>query len=84
MLVHCCRVISVTVGLVALHTNKPVIFCCSLFQARDTQGMWLSEFVDTFGLLATILSCSHHNVDATPYAVGLYIFARTSKLREEH
>lgn len=40
---------------------------------RDGPGQMLSEFVATFGLLATILGCGRHRPDFTPAAVGLYI-----------
>ncbi|MEM7193041.1 MAG: MIP/aquaporin family protein, partial [Pseudomonadota bacterium] len=41
--------------------------------ARTGFGQWLGEFIATFGLLATILSCIRFNVQAIPVAVGLYI-----------
>jgi glycerol uptake facilitator-like aquaporin len=40
---------------------------------RDASGQGLSEFVATFGLLATILGCLRFRPDFTPAAVGLYI-----------
>jgi glycerol uptake facilitator-like aquaporin len=41
---------------------------------RDGPSQWLSEFVATFGLLATIAG-SKHKPDTTPPLVGLYIAA---------
>ncbi len=41
---------------------------------RDGPAQWLSEFVATFGLLATIAGCSR-KPDTTPTLVGLYIVA---------
>lgn len=41
---------------------------------RDRPSQWLSEFVATFGLLATIAG-SKHRPDTTPPLVGLYIAA---------
>jgi glycerol uptake facilitator-like aquaporin len=41
---------------------------------RDGPAQWLSEFVATFGLLATIAG-SKHKPDSTPPLVGLYIAA---------
>jgi glycerol uptake facilitator-like aquaporin len=53
------------------------MFSEPLFQislkARDGVGPFISEAVATFGLLATILGCSHARPEATPFAVGLYI-----------
>lgn len=40
---------------------------------RDGPGQMLSEFIATFGLLATILGCVRFHVGFTPVAVGLYI-----------
>jgi glycerol uptake facilitator-like aquaporin len=40
---------------------------------RDGPAQALSEFVATFGLLATILGTIRFRPEATPYAVGLYI-----------
>ena len=40
---------------------------------RDGPGQVLSEFIATFGLLATILGCVRFSVGFTPVAVGLYI-----------
>ena len=40
---------------------------------RDGPAQALSEFVATFGLIATILGVSRFKPDATPTAVGLYI-----------
>lgn len=41
--------------------------------ARTGVSQWISEFVATFGLVATILGCL--KTRAVPYAVGLYITA---------
>ncbi|MFT5639608.1 MAG: glycerol uptake facilitator-like aquaporin, partial [Paracoccaceae bacterium] len=43
--------------------------------ARTCPSQWLSEFVATFGLLATILGLVRSRPEAIPYAVGLYITA---------
>jgi glycerol uptake facilitator-like aquaporin len=42
---------------------------------RDGPGQIFSEFVATFGLIATILGCGRFKPDFTPVAVGLYITA---------
>ena len=43
--------------------------------ARTGISQWISEFVATFGLVATILGCLKFRSEAIPYAVGLYITA---------
>jgi glycerol uptake facilitator-like aquaporin len=42
---------------------------------RDGPAQALSEFVATFGLIATILGTLRFRAEATPLAVGLYITA---------
>jgi glycerol uptake facilitator-like aquaporin len=44
-------------------------------KARDGFGQALSEFVATFGLIATILGVRRLRADTVPVAVGLYITA---------
>jgi len=43
--------------------------------ARTGASQWFSEFVATFGLVATILGLVKARPEAIPYAVGLYITA---------
>ena len=43
--------------------------------ARTGVSQWISEFVATFGLVATILGLVKSRPDAIPFAVGLYITA---------
>lgn len=43
--------------------------------ARTGPSQWISEFVATFGLLATILGLVKSRPEAIPFAVGLYITA---------
>lgn len=43
--------------------------------ARTGLSQWFSEFIATFGLLATILGCVRHRPAAVPFAVGAYITA---------
>ena len=45
------------------------------FKARHGWGQLASEFVATFGLIATILGVTRHRADTVPWAVGLYITA---------
>jgi glycerol uptake facilitator-like aquaporin len=44
-------------------------------KARDGLGQGVSEFVATFGLIATILGARRFRADTVPVAVGLYITA---------
>jgi glycerol uptake facilitator-like aquaporin len=44
-------------------------------KARAGVGQIVSEFVATFGLIATILGAVRHRADTVPWAVGLYITA---------
>jgi len=44
-------------------------------KARAGFGQIVSEFVATFGLIATILGVAHKRADTVPWAVGLYITA---------
>jgi glycerol uptake facilitator-like aquaporin len=44
-------------------------------KARAGFGQIMSEFVATFGLIATILGVARHRADTVPWAVGLYITA---------
>ena len=43
--------------------------------ARTGVSQWISEFVATFGLVATILGCLKSRPESIPFAVGLYITA---------
>jgi len=53
------------------------MFDLPLFSAsthvRSGPSQWFSEFVATFGLLATIWGCVRQRAAAVPYAVGAYI-----------
>ncbi|NOR63440.1 MAG: aquaporin family protein [Rhodobacteraceae bacterium] len=44
-------------------------------KARTGVSQWISEFVATFGLVATILGCLKTRPESIPFAVGLYITA---------
>ncbi len=56
-----------------------IMFELPLFEASETirtgVSQWVSEFVATFGLVATIFGCIKAKPEAVPYAVGLYITA---------
>lgn len=44
-------------------------------KVRTGGGQWVAEIIAIFGLVATIIACVRHRVDAVAYAVGLYITA---------
>jgi len=56
-----------------------LMFAMPLFEVstkmRDGVGQYVSEFVATFGLVATILGVGRFRADTVPVAVGLYITA---------
>jgi glycerol uptake facilitator-like aquaporin len=62
-------------GVAAAHLmfGEPLFFASA--HVRTGGAQWFSEFVATFGLLATIISCSRTRPAVTPYAVALYITA---------
>ncbi len=51
------------------------LIALSVAEPRTGIGMWLSEFVATFGLLTAILGCARHRPDVIPFAVGLFVAA---------
>ena len=63
------------VGALAAHG----MFELELLQVSDTgrtgPAQWFSEWVATFGLVATILCALRYRPEAVPYAVGLFITA---------
>lgn len=63
------------VGAAAAHTmfELPAFFASSHVRAGSAQ--LFSEFVATFGLLATIWGCVRRKPSAVPFAVGAYITA---------
>jgi glycerol uptake facilitator-like aquaporin len=61
------------VWLAHLMFGEPILQIST--KARDGLGQIVSEFLATFGLIATILGVRHRRADAVPVAVGLYIIA---------
>jgi glycerol uptake facilitator-like aquaporin len=61
------------VWLAHLMFDEPVLQVS--LKARAGLGQMVSEFVATFGLIATILGAARHRADTVPWAVGLYITA---------
>jgi glycerol uptake facilitator-like aquaporin len=61
------------VWLAHLMFDQPVLQVS--LKARAGFGQLVSEFVATFGLIATILGVARHRADTVPWAVGLYITA---------
>jgi len=69
------QIIGAVLGVWLAH----LMFAEPIFQisekARDGLGQGVSEFVATFGLIATILGVTRSRPDTVPVAVGLYITA---------
>lgn len=69
------QLIGAVLGVYSAH----FMFAESIMQVsvklRDGGGQAFSEFVATFGLVATILGARHFRAETTPLAVGLYITA---------
>ena len=53
--------------------DEPLVMVST--KARDGMPQAFSEFIATFGLIATIWSCSRSRSEAVPYAVAAYIGA---------
>jgi glycerol uptake facilitator-like aquaporin len=62
-------------GVAAAHLmfGDPVFFASE--HVRTGAAQWWSEFVATFGLIATIIGCSRSRPAVTPFAVAAYITA---------
>lgn len=69
------QLIGAILGVYAAHFMfaEPIMQISS--KLRDASGQAFSEFVATFGLVATILGVQHFRAETTPLAVGLYITA---------
>lgn len=61
------------VWLAHLMFDEPILQIAA--KARGGMGQFVSEFVATFGLIATILGVGRTRADTVPLAVGLYIVA---------
>ena len=60
-------------GVAVAHAMFELPLYAASTHVRTGPAQWLSEFVATFGLLATILGCARHRASAVPFAVGAYI-----------
>ena len=69
------QIIAGVTGTIAAHIMfaEPILTIST--NTRAGLGLWIAEFIATFGLLATILGCVRFRPDAVPYAVGLFITA---------
>jgi len=69
------QVVGAFAGVAAAHLmfGEPVFFASTHIRTGGAQ--WWSEFVATFGLIATIISCSRSRPAVTPFAVAVYITA---------
>lgn len=69
------QIIGGVTGVLTAHLMFDLPWIDPSLTARTGIGQWVSEFVATFGLIATILGCLKANRNSIPYAVGLYITA---------
>jgi glycerol uptake facilitator-like aquaporin len=69
------QVLGAVLGVWCAHAmfGEPIVQVSAKLRAGPAQAF--SEFVATFGLLATILGTVRFRPDVTPFAVGLYITA---------
>ena len=67
------QVIGAVAGVCAAHAMFGEAILQVSTKLREGPAQMVSEFVATFGLLATILGCVRFSVGFTPVAVGLYI-----------
>ena len=67
------QVIGAVAGVCAAHAMFGEAILQVSTKLRDGPAQMVSEFVATFGLLATILGCVRFSVGFTPVAVGLYV-----------
>ncbi len=63
------------VGTLLAHVMFELPLISASTHIRTGVGMWLGEFIATFGLLLTIFACLKNRPEAVPYAVGLFITA---------
>ncbi len=72
-------VVAQIVGAVLGAWSAHLMFAMPIFEIshkfRDGPPQWWSEFVATFGLLATIAGALRYRPESAPYLVGLYITA---------
>src|SRR5476651_848917 len=69
------QVVGAFAGVAAAHGMFGVALFAASEHVRSGAGLWWSECVATFGLIAVIIGCSRSRPDATPFAVGAYITA---------
>lgn len=69
------QIVGAFAGVAAAHYmfDDPLFFAST--HVRTGAGQWWSEFVATFGLIATIIGCSRSKPSVTPFAVATYITA---------
>jgi glycerol uptake facilitator-like aquaporin len=69
------QIVGAFAGVAAAHGmfDLPLFFASA--HARTGPAQWWSEFVATFGLIATIIGCSRSRPSVTPFAVAAYITA---------
>ncbi len=69
------QIIGGITGVLIAHSMFDLALVDPSTHDRTGMSQWISEFVATFGLVATILGLVRSRPEAIPYAVGLYITA---------
>lgn len=69
------QVIGAFCGVAAAHAMFGLPLFFASHHVRSGRALEWSEFIATFGLLATIWGCSRARASAVPFAVGAYITA---------
>jgi len=67
------QIIAGIAGVIAAHAMFDQTLLQLSAQSRTGGAQWFSEFIATFGLVATILGALRARPEAVPMAVGLYI-----------
>jgi glycerol uptake facilitator-like aquaporin len=67
------QVLGAIVGVVTANLMFEVPALAISSDARTGYGQWVGEFVATFGLVATIIGCSHSKPDAVGSSVSAYV-----------
>lgn len=70
-----CQVAGGIAGTLLAHAMFELPLVTASTHVRTGAGVWLGEFVATFGLLATIMLCSRLRAAVLPFAVALWITA---------
>ena len=69
------QLVGAVLGVWSAHAmfGEPIVMVSR--HARTGVGLWFSELIATFGLIAVITGCSRRRADAAPLAIAAYITA---------